>query len=522
MMSYLLVILSAVLCGISFPTVLFGAKLPNLGFLAWIGLVPFLISLRGVSLRGIFVRSFVFGLGIYFISLYWIYNVLSTFGHLSVATTICAMFIMMSMFAAYIALGVMLAVWCARRLSLSPLTLLPFFWVAMDFARNYFPFNGFPWSAIAYSQYGYTSLIAIADTISVYGITFLIIALNVILAEVVLIAGQRRFLSCVKILVPIVLIFVVMTSVGKFKISEMKNDNKTANVVLVQGNIPQSIKWNKEMARTNLLRYRDVTLASASLEPDLVIWPEAAFPYIIAKDETSIDPRMLGMDAQSNKTDLVMGVIADGGGDDNYNRAIVVDNTGTIKSSYDKMHLVPFGEYVPLEHVLFFVRAIASAVGKTLPGNILEPLVTTSGKLGMLICYEDIFPQIARTLTKEGADMLAVITNDAWFGNSSAAYQHMAFSVFRAVETHRSVVRAANTGVSAIIAPWGEVMDASSIFKTETLRGRVLLRYDTSTYVKYGDWFAWLIVALSIVFVILALGKKGILQDDKERSIIKA
>ena len=254
---------------------------------------------------------------------------------------------------------------------------------------------------------------------------------------------------------------------------------------LIQGNIRQDIKFD-EAYKEHIIRTYSTLTSAWSRPSDLVIWPETAMPFVFLEDRASAAIRALPA-ALSNH--LLLGTISRDGRGRYYNTAYVIGKEGEISGSYSKNHLVPFGEYTPLAAYFPFLQDISVATGDFRPGPTHDPVATGRGKIGILICYEGIFPSITRDTVRRGAEVLVNITNDAWFGRTSAPYQHFACYVFRAVETDRFLLRAANTGISAIIDPRGRTTGSTALFEEEVLRGPFAPRRGQTIYVRYGDYF---------------------------------
>jgi len=233
-------------------------------------------------------------------------------------------------------------------------------------------------------------------------------------------------------------------------------------------------------------------MTAAKASPDIVIWPETAVPFSF-EDPTGMD--MLGEVARSADTDLMTGIASFTKKDGGYvgrNSAVLVSPEGKIIGRYDKLHLVPFGEYVPLQKLLPFVRKMTTGIGDFVPGEGPDLMGDHGWKFGTAICYEVIFPELVREFPDEGADFLVSITNDAWFGRSAAPYQHFAMAGFRAVENRRTLVRAANTGVTGVIMPNGAVSARTGIFTEGYVIRDIPLVTEKTFYTKYGDVFAYL------------------------------
>jgi len=276
-------------------------------------------------------------------------------------------------------------------------------------------------------------------------------------------------------------------------------------IAVIQGDIDQSVKWEREWQARTLAIYGRLTRAAASRQPALIVWPETAVPFLL-----SGDPRTATIADSARQTHayLLTGALDRRDGV-LQNSAVLVGPDGVIAGEYAKRHLVPFGEYVPLKNLLWFVNVLAGGtIGELTPGTTSDVFPTSVGRLGVFICYEAIFPSEVRDFVRAGADVLVNITNDAWFGRSAAPVQHLAMATFRAIETHRYLIRAANTGISAIVAPDGEIIQASALFTPAVLAGTVSAIPRHTPYVHYGDAFAWGTVIVSTIVALVSFATR--------------
>lgn len=497
-------VISGVLLCFSFPTVLFGWHAPQMGWLGWVALVPLLLAVRRAEPRRAFLLTFATGVVAYSGSLYWLYRALHTYGKMPPVTSVLVLVLLVLLLSAYLALAPLAARLIQTRWRGEFLALLPVCWTAVELLRNYMPCNGFPWANVAMSQWRMLPLIQIADLVGVYGVIFLLVWVNAFLAELLERArGERVPMLLPKAVVTLLLVGATL-GYGFARLHALDAEAPEGGILrvgVVQGNIPQEIKWDERHAAENLDKMRRASRSLRDAAVDLILWPESAFPWPISSRATSIDPRVLGFDAREfgNMPYLLLGAVSENDDDSYYNSAVLFDAHGEIEGRYHKAHLVPFGEYVPYRRLLFFARKLTQPAGNFLAGEGYEPLSAGSAKLGPLVCYEDVFPEIARRLTRHGAELLINLTNDAWYGHSSAAYQHLAIATFRAVENRRYLVRATNTGVSAIVSPTGRVEMETGIFESAILVAPVILRQGQSLYTRLGDWFASACVAYGAI-----------------------
>ena len=241
-----------------------------------------------------------------------------------------------------------------------------------------------------------------------------------------------------------------------------------------------------------------------------MLWPETATPFYFLGDRQNT--KTLIQEVQKLKKPLLFGSPAyrrKGEELSLYNRAYLLDGDGMVTGYYDKIHLVPFGEYVPWKKILFFVDKLVQAAGNFASGKQAVVLEVSAARVGVLICYEAIFPKLSRNLANGGANLLVNITNDAWFGRSSAPHQHLSMAVLRAVENRIPIARCANTGISAFIDTRGRILQKTGLYEDETLVSTLRLGKDKTIYTRYGDWFAWSCVAISFLGFGYALVRKG-------------
>jgi apolipoprotein N-acyltransferase len=267
-------------------------------------------------------------------------------------------------------------------------------------------------------------------------------------------------------------------------------------VAMMQPAIEQPLKWNPEHTVATLGIYGNLTRAAAHEHPALIVWPETASPTVLRRDPGLLQA-LTELSTTSGVPLLVGTVDADGaGGKELRNTAFLVTERGIVER-YDKIHLVPFGEYVPLSGVIGFVRDWAEFISELTPGSRAVVFPGPPAPFGVVICYEGIFPALVRRFVQNGARLLVNMTNDGWFGATSGPFQHLAMYPLRAVEHRTAVVRAANTGISAYIAPSGRIVRTMGLFARGNLIASVPLRTRQTLYTRFGDWLAWLAVGVS-------------------------
>ncbi len=448
-----------------------------------------------------FLTGMIAHLGI----LYWISYVVVQYGYLPVYMGIMAMLLLAAYLSLYTACFAMGVVFLRRRGGAFFLS-APLLWTILEFARSHL-FTGFPWENLAYSQYLYGNIIQIADLTGIYGISFAIVMVNAVLYNVLAAQFRSGRYPAAEIATACV-ILVVIYGYGHFRTAEIHESLKkasTVGVALVQGNIDQNIKWDARYQSETLDIYRTLSLRAIPAQGGLIVWPETAAPFYF---EQPGPLRAVVVDVvQASGRPLLFGSprYEEGNGMVSFmNSAYLLRSDGAVAGRYDKVHLVPYGEYVPLRQFLPFIGKLVAGVGDFRPGTGFNPIESDGRRFGVLICYEGIFPESAREYKQKGADLLVNITNDAWFGKTSAPFQHLSMTVFRAVENRLYLVRAANTGISAIIDPTGKILSQTGLFERTVLKGEVKYIDEKTFYAAYGDLFVYLcgIVLIPYYFIL--------------------
>lgn len=523
-----------------YPTVIFGWHAPELGFLAWLYLVPIFIAVKSLGGARLFFAPFLSALIFYLGSLYWLIPAMKNFGGLSLGESCGVLFLVTLILAFYFALSLRLARRVHERTGIPLFLLNASFLMATDFLRTYFPVGGFPWSMPAYSQGAFLPFFQWVDVTGIYGLNILIYLVNGLLADMIPAVRHLKGHSAEEkgrlINRSVILVLLVMISFfGSYwqqrKMEKETDGEESFQIALLQGNISQELKWNPKKAQRHLQTYLSLTDRAVADGADLVVWPETAFPYTVdlsrpvaPKGQAGAIQGGLGLadnrlkqifDRESFPVPLLFGAVAEQPvtpADEPlvYNSAFLLDRDVDARQVYHKQHLVPFGEYVPMKKWLTFARRLTTAVGDFTRGEAFTLLEAGSLKIGPLVCYEDIFPDLARGFAKTGANLLINITNDAWYGDSSAQHQHLVFSQFRALETRRYLLRATNTGMTAIIDPRGEVLNRLPPFTEGIMLKRVTLETQKSLHTILGDFTGWMAAFFSVAVLGISLFKRKI------------
>ena len=365
----------------------------------------------------------------------------------------------------------------------------PALWVGLEYLRS-FLLSGFPWALVGYSQYLNTPLVQIADITGVYGVSFFLVLINTLFFLWIVRWIERKRVPLQGTIFTLVLLALIF-GYGYWKIGSPVKDNKGLKVGVAQGNIAQDVKWDRAFQNKTIRIYRRLSFQLKRQSPRLIVWPETALPSYFPSG-TALDGTILTV-PQEMASYLLFGSLSsqkEGKEERIYNSAYLLSPRRRILGRYDKMHLVPFGEYVPLSTLFPFFNSLVG-IGNITPGEEVVVFQLPRGKFGVLICFEVIFPELCREFVRNGADFMVTITNDAWFGRTSAPYQHLAQATFRSIENRMWLVRAANTGISAFVDPWGRIRTASGLFTREVLAEEITLRDGTMTfYAQHGDVFA--------------------------------
>jgi apolipoprotein N-acyltransferase len=494
MSSILLSILSAILLILSFPQ-------PNFGFLAWIALVPWFFSLRKVRPLQAFLLSYTLGLLFFSGSLYWVTYVSS----LGFSILVFYLALYFAFFGLFFSIN-------NKQSTINNLFLIPALWVALEYMRSHL-FSGFGWAVLGFSQYQALPVIQISDITGAYGVSFLIVLVNlgifyslqkkIFIKKILPFPRLRSGLPSVAVLCPLLAVILVL-SYGYIKLNQ-KLQGEDIKIAVVQGNIPQWQKWDPEARDFILERYIDLTEQAAEDQPDIIIWPETSVPGYLENDRQLLE-EVFSLSRRVFPAYLLVGTPHVGSSRLIYNSATLLRGE-RILQRYDKLHLVPFGEFIPWPEV-FSRFSFAGLIGNFTAGEDYTVFNLQQGgasiKLSALICFEDVFAQLARGFRRRGANILVNMTNDAWFGDSAEPEQHLQASVFRAVENRANLVRSANTGVSCFINPWGRIKsrladEAGRDVLVAGAKSEKLTLYSMpSFYTAFGDIFAWFCVVGTI------------------------
>lgn len=436
------------------------------------------------------------GLVHYLGTIYWTGAVVETFGGLpGIVAWLCAALLALYM-AAYTALACGLIGVTVRRLGAAGLVIAPIAWVAAEFARGHV-LGGFPWIPLGSAVVTLVPVAQLASLTGVYGLSFFLVTLGTLVALALATEGRTRVAAAASA-------FVLLTAVsvwGSLRVADARltMEGTPLTVGLIQPNISQDDKWNRAMVGEIGRRFTALTRRAVASGAQAVLWPESSTPYLFNEDPVQAEAvRAL---VRESGVPLLFGTdeVERGRPDKYYNSAFVLDPTGAVAAVYRKMQLVPFGEFVPLKQLLFFVAPLVEAVSEFTPGDRVTMLPINGHMASTAICYEVVYPHLIRRAVLEGAELLTTITNDAWYGHSSAPYQHFELASMRAIEQGRYLARAANTGISGIIDPYGRPVVATRVFEEAVVTAEIRFLQSRTLYATIGDAvaIASLVVALA-------------------------
>ena len=507
--AWLLAISSGILQVLVFPK-------PGLTVLCWVALAPLIYAIlraREVDATLLlesqspsflvpatpkqgFVLGWASGVVWYLGTCYWVFHVMHLYGRLSPFVS----FLLLILFSLYLGLnhgifGALLA-WAGQAragFSRRALVLAPFLWVTVELIRTYVV--GFPWDLLGTAQVDNVPLSRIATVTGVYGLSFEIALVNTVFAATFLVHKSRRKAMIAAALVS----SIALQSEQLVRFEPVPSDSQAT---LVQQNVPIRDDWNYEDYDKLLSELSAIsTTPPGSARPGLIVWPESPAPFFLN------DQRFVGtVSAVARNADayLIAGSIGlrpdtKSTAEEIYNSAVLVSPQGGMVARYDKVHLVPFGEYVPFARVLSFAKALTGEVGNFVSGNDRAPLAFGDRRVGVFICYESIFPGEVRQIAERGADVFVNISNDGWFGETAAPWQHLNMARMRAIENNRWLLRDTNTGITAVIDPLGRVVQQLPRNQRAVLQASYGHLAETTFYTRDGDWFPIFCAIISII-----------------------
>jgi apolipoprotein N-acyltransferase len=486
---YALALVSGALLALSFPR--YGHPA-----VAWIALVPLIVALA--QTRHPPLKAFLLGLTTGFIyfagTLYWTGTVIRTFGGIPLPAAALGVVLLALYQGFFPALFALISSRLIARAGLAAIFLSSAAWVATEFFRGVV-FGGFPWVLLGDSQVTVLPVAQLASVLGVYGVSALVAFISASIAYAMLTNGRRRAAS-------LAAAAVLLTATAAWGTARIADGSLTTSsgtpirVGLIQANIAQEDKWNAGEARRIFTTYMAMTRDAVARGAEYVIWPESATPFMFENDPVGQEalralarevrvPILFGSDQEVTRPEPAL-----------YNAAFLVTPEGSTAAVYRKIHLVPWGEFIPMKRLLFFVSPLVDSFTDFSPGTEMVLLPVGSHLVSTAICYEVVYPSLIRQAVQAGSELLTTITNDAWYGHSSAPYQHFALASMRAIEQGRYLARAANTGISGVIDPYGRIVRQSGIFEQDALVEQVRFLKVRTIYSRIGDAIAYVAIAL--------------------------
>ena len=462
-------------------------------------------------------RAFWLGLltGIIYFSgtLYWVTRVMTVYGGIApvVAALVTALLIAyLSLFPAVFAMTVSRV---SAALGPRSLIVAPFAWVATELGRAYI-MTGFPWVLLGYSQVTTLPVAQFASVFGAFGLSGLVASISAALAFIAVRqpagpAGRSIARTRLEAYRPLLLTIVLVMAIGAWGAARIRDgaigrEGDAVTVGLIQGNVDQADKWDERRSADIFRDYLNMTRRAIGEGAQVVLWPESSTPFYFEEDRPGAE--QVRAIARDTKVAILVGsdqIDRSTPPTRYYNAAFLVRPDGSTGAVYRKMHLVPFGEYVPLKRLLFFVAPLVEAVSDFSPGEGAVLLPIRGHLMSTAICYEIVYPDLVRGTVAGGSELLTTITNDAWFGHTSAPYQHFAQASMRAIENGRYLVRSANTGISGIVDPYGRVRARTDIFQQAVVVGEARFVRSATIYSRLGDVFAYASAMLTLAVLLL-------------------
>lgn len=478
----------------------------NLPLLAWVAVALLMLASIGARTREAVLFGFINGALFYPLSLPWIATVMRQYGN-NISWPAAAGILALMTLAGCIFPIVFCVLICraARKNAALACALAPFLWVTLEFAREHLPIIGFPWNLIGYAASGNLALVQLTSITGILGLSLLVCAFNASLAWVFVAPSpeSRRVTLGFAILLVAVAIF------GPRFVPRAQADHLAH---LVQTNLPQEEVYPQnwmQIHAADMQQLESLSIGAARKSPGIIVWPEVPAPFTLQDPQfTAIAQRIAHLENEDFGEYFLVGIVDWKLGPDRKwlasNSAVLLDPSGQRAFTYDKIHLVPFGEYVPLRRYLFFAHSLIDSIGDFTPGRDYTVGYLPGGRFSVFICYEAIFSNEIRRFAKSGAQLLINISNDGWFGRSSAPAEHLMMARVRAVENRRWLLRCTNTGYTVDVDPYGRIVAQLERFQRGQLDAPYAFRSDVTFFTRFGEWLAWFCVIATIALLGLA------------------
>ncbi len=483
----LLAVASGAILALSFPSY-------NFSLLAWVAVGLLTLASYGAKLSMAPLYGVLHGLAFYPLSVPWMDAVVRQYGGASAwasAGILALIALAGGLIAAVFTIGVAIA---SRKSRVLACLLAPCLWVALEFGRANMPIIGFPWNLIGYAASANLALVQLTTVTGIYGLSFVVAGFGAFLAYAILAGTQRAW----KALLIVIGALVLLAFGGEFFIPRVAPHHVAH---LVQTNFEEYYNYPPDWMQRHVQdmnQLHDVSVDAAKAQPGLIVWPEVPAPFTFQNPDFAARAERI---ARDSGRDFLVGIVDWRRNAEHQwkatNTATLIDPSGRRVFTYDKIHLVPFGEYVPFRRWLGFAGSLVADIGDFTPGHAYSVGQLSGGKFGVYICYEGVFPGLVRHFTANGAQLLINISDDGWFGRSSASAQHAMMERLRAVENRRWLLRDTNNGYTIDVDPYGRVIAKLP----PNVRGQLDAPYgflsEMTPYAQFGNWFPWLCVMAS-------------------------
>ena len=484
----------------------------DLPLLGWFAVAGLIYCSLGAGIRHAAACGLLFGLIFYTLTLPWIYTVLREYGPLPAWQAAALLVLLALAGSVFFALFTALLAWHSRGSERLALLAAPFLWVALEFLRTHLPDIGFPWNLLGYTASDNLPLLQLSSLTGIYGLSLLVAAYNALLIWFLL--SIIRTTSRSKghpLATPPALLWLVATvaliAVALLGTPLIPEAEPTHVAHLVQTNLPQSMSYQPDwdaVHAADMDELERITTAAGQARPGLVIWPEVPAPFSLQQAAFAQRAARIARESQSH---FLLGIVhwkSSAGRLRPFNSAALLDTAGLESLVYDKIHLVPFSEYIPGRDWLWFASDLTALVSDFSSGTQYAVGRLPGGRFSVVICYEAIFPDLVRRFVGDGAELLINISNDGWFGRSSALAQHVAMARVRAAENRRWLLRDTNTGQTVSVDPYGRIVARLEPATRGVLDAPYAFRSDTTLYTRWGDWVAWLSAGVTIALLLAA------------------
>jgi apolipoprotein N-acyltransferase len=469
----ILACLSGLFYSLSFPSF-------NLWPFIFVFAVPLLFAAKDSSVKECLGLGFLAGLVAWAGNIYWVAYIMDIYGFIPLP--LCALIFLLLI--AYLAFyfGVFLIL--CKFLIKSPFSIItiPGVWIFLEIIKSY-AFTGFPWSLAGYALVPFNAIIQNAEWGGIYVLSGLALMGNVVLYK----ALRKDYIPAISGFI----VIVCCISWGAWRSENLKLDGPNLKVGICQANIPQDQKWRRDMVSPTIDIYKKLTKKALSQGAEIIIWPETACNFYLFQEWTPT-ARIIDISKDTNVPMLVGSPALEN--DKYFNRVWMLDK-GLIRGYYDKTHLVPFGEYLPLPWLLGFLGKITQEVSDFSKADKLEPIED----IGTLVCFENVFPELARQLTVKGATWLVTVSNDAWFLDWSTSEQHLKIATIRAIENRRYLVMPVNHGISGVIDPFGRIVSSLGLMKEGSFTTQIKKVSYRTVFSKIGSLIAWIWIFAGII-----------------------